>query len=432
MTLAGRWHVDTLPATVQYGNVYNAVWGYERDGHEYGIIGSIPGTHIIEVTDPANLVEVAFIPGAWQALDVVHREFKTYRDRLYGVTDEGQGTLQIIDLRWLPDSAPVLYDSNDLLHRAHTLWIDSTNARLYTWAGSTQAALYDLTDPDLPVLLNDCEADIPWWGGQVGVVHDGYVRDNIAYVNDQDGMHIVDFTSTITPQLLGSLTSYPQPGYNHSGWLHDNGWLYVQADETHGTDLKLFDVSDPTSIEFVDTIGVEWSEYSIPHNPCFKGDELHVSYYYDGYWLWSVADPFNTQLLGYYDTSLEPHDNSYKGAWGVYPYLPSGLVLVSDMQRGLFVIDISAALSLGGTTTPEAQQVKVFPNPVDDRATITCTDPIERIELFDTHGRSVRVDVRVTGATAVIGTASLAEGLYTARITTMHAVLSTRIVKGVK
>lgn len=64
MSLAGRWHVDTLPATTQYGNVYNATWGYARDGHEYGIIGSIPGTHIIDVTDPANLDEVAFIPGA--------------------------------------------------------------------------------------------------------------------------------------------------------------------------------------------------------------------------------------------------------------------------------------------------------------------------------------------------------------------------------
>lgn len=429
MTLLGRWHVDTLPATNQYGNIYNATWGYTRNGREYGIIGSIPGTHIIDVTDPANLAEVAFIEGAWQGNDVVHREFKTYRDRLYGVTDEGPGTLQIIDLRFLPDSAPLLYNSNALLHRAHTLWIDTTNARLYTWAGSTQAAVYDLTDPDLPVLLNDCEADIPWWNQEIGVVHDGYVRDNIGYVNDQDGMHIVDFTNSATPELIGSLTNYPQPGYNHSGWLHQNGWLYVQADETHGMDLKLFDVSDPTNIEFVDTIGVEWSEYSIPHNPCFKGNELHVSYYYDGYWLWSVADPFNSQLLGYYDTSLQPHTDSYEGAWGVYPFLPSGHVLVSDMQRGLFVIDISAALALGLEQDRKAEAVKVFPNPVADRTTISCAEGIKRIDVSDIDGQPVNVDVAINGNSATASMGKLAQGLYVARVITASGMLPVRIIK---
>ena len=429
MSSIGRWHVDTLPATWQYGNIYNATWGYARDGREYGIIGSIPGTHIIDVTDAPSLVEVAFIPGAWQGNDVVHREFKTYQDRLYGVTDEGQGTLQIIDLRWLPDSAPVLYDSHALLYRAHTLWIDTTNARLYTWAGSSQAAVYDLTDPDQPVLMNDCEADIPWWNTEVGWVHDGYVRDNIAYVNDMDAMHIVDFTNSASPQLLGSLTTYPQPGYNHNGWLHENGWLYVQADETHGTDLKLFDVSDPTSIEFVDTIGVEWSEYSIPHNPVFKGDQLHVSYYYDGYWLWSVADPFNAQLLGYYDTSLEPHDDSYKGAWGVYPDLPSGRVLVSDMQRGLFVIDISQALALGEEATMNSTVVNVVPNPTMDQATITCPHVITDIALYNARGQRVQTTPSFNGKSAVIELGDQAEGLYSVRITTRHAVLTSRIIK---
>ncbi|MFZ1688762.1 MAG: choice-of-anchor B family protein [Flavobacteriales bacterium] len=429
MSLAGRWYVDTLPATLQYGNVYNATWGYARDGREYGIIGSIPGTHIIDVTDPATLEEVAFIPGAWQGLDVVHREFKTYQDRLYGVTDEGQGSLQIIDLRWLPDSAPVIYDSHALLYRAHTLWIDTTNARLYTWAGSSEAAVYDLSDPDQPVLLNDCEADISWWNTEVGWVHDGYVRDNIAYTNDMDGMHIVDFTNINAPQLIGSLTNYPQPGYNHSGWLHENGWLYVQADETHGTDLKLFDVTIPTSIEFVDTIGVELSQYSIPHNPCFKGDELHVSYYYDGYWLWSVADPFNAQLLGYYDTSLEPHGPSYKGAWGVYPFLPSGHVLVSDMQRGLFVIDISAALALGQELAYQAHYAKVFPNPADDHVSISCKEAITDIVVFDAQGRIESVEPIISGPTAHIVTASLPDGLYIARTTTTDAVLVSRFIK---
>ncbi len=79
---------------------------------------------------------------------MIHREYKTYRDRLYAVTDEGPGTLQIIDLRQLPDSAPVLYDSNALFSRAHSIWIDTANARLYTHYGNTDFAIWSLADPD--------------------------------------------------------------------------------------------------------------------------------------------------------------------------------------------------------------------------------------------------------------------------------------------
>ena len=33
---------------------------------------------------------------------------------------------------------------------------------------------------------------------------------------------------------------------------------------------------------------------------------------------------------------------SYKGAWGVYPYLSSGNIIVSDMQTGLYIIDVTS------------------------------------------------------------------------------------------
>ena len=365
VTQVYRWHDESLPGTWLYDNTYNAVWGHARDGREYAIIGSTMGTHIIDVTPGDITGPVAFIPGNDQGGDIVHREYKTYRDRLYAVTDEGQGTLQIIDLRHLPDSAPVIYDDNALFSRAHTLWIDTANARLYTHYGSSDFAIWSLADPDAPTLLLKPQNSVPWWNS-VGGVHDAYTINNITYTNDVNAMHIIDFTDVDAPVLLGSLTNYPQPGYNHSGWLHDNGWLYVMADETHGTDLKLFDVSDPTDIQFIDTIGTDRGPGSIPHNPCFQGDLLHVAWYEDGYWLWHVGDPGNAQLLGYYDMHPEPYSYSYKGAWGVYPYLPSGHVLISEMQHGLFVLDIGQAVGLANDRATVGPAIRVWPDPATD------------------------------------------------------------------
>lgn len=417
VTKVYQWQGENLPASFLYGNTYNSVWGYARDGREYAIIGSTMGTHIIDVTPNDITGQIVFIPGNDDGGDIVHREYKTYRDRLYAVTDEGQGTLQIIDLRNLPDSAPVIYDSNALFARAHSLWIDTTNARLYTHYGSSDFAIWSLADPDAPSLLLKPQFSVPWWDAQVGGVHDAYTVNNITYTNDVDAMHIIDFNDVQNPVLLGGLnhTDYPQAGYNHSGWLHGNGWLYVMADETHGLDLKLFDVSDPTDILFIDTIGTDLGPGSIAHNPVFQGDLLHVAYYEDGYWLWSVADPYHAQLLGWYDMHPEPYAYSYKGAWGVYPFLPSGRILISEMQHGLFVLDISQALS---ATPGEKRErgLRLWPNPAQDQATLALPTGAQgeiSISITDATGRMM--PVRITRRTAVertLDTRNFAPGTY--------------------
>ena len=385
-----HWDEDTIPGSAAFNNQYDDVWGYVQGGSEYAIIGSSLGTHLFDVTDAINAEEVAFIPGAVQGPMLVHRDMKTYQHYLYIVCDEGPGTLQIVDLQYLPDSAVIVYDSNALFTRAHNIFIDTLHARLYTCGGNSGFGVYDLADPEQPVELLIADQDLPWWNNAIGYVHDMYARDNVAYLNDQDAMHIVSFTDPFSPVILGSLTNYPQAGYDHSGWLNDDGTVYVLADETHGNDLKLFDVTDPTDIQFIDTIGVEWSVNSIPHNPLINGDLLHVSYYYDGYWLWDISDPGNSQVLGYYDTYPEPTGTSYKGAWGVYPFLPSGHVLVSDMQHGLFVFDVDQALTAREQEL-RPPDLRVWPNPtsgpvrisplvgVGGPTTIRVIDPAGRI-----------------------------------------------------
>jgi choice-of-anchor B domain-containing protein len=429
MRLLSVWDDPTLPASGLYDNTYNGCWGYYRDGREYGIIGSTMGTHIVDVTDPYLPVELHFIAGAVQGPNIIHREYKTYSDRLYAVTDEGPGTLQIIDLRGLPDSANVIYDSSDLFYRAHTLWIDTVNARLYTHAGSTDFAIYSLADPDLPTLLLSPQVSVPWWT-DVGVVHDAYTVGNVTYTNDVDAMHIIDFTNVNAPVLLGSLTNYPQPGYNHSGWLSDNGWLYAMCDETHGTRVKLFDVSDPNDIQFIDTIGPATRSNNIPHNPCFQGDLLHIAYYYDGYWLYDVSDPANAQLLGYYDGSLIPDGFSYKGVWGVYPYLPSGIVLGGDMQRGLMVFDISQALAVKERSTKPESALHVWPNPAADEVRIALdrSRPERlRVQLIDMQGRTV-LQTLVNGDEP-LDIRTLRQGTYVVKATTNERTMTARLIK---
>ena len=57
-------------------------------------------------------------------------------------------------------------------------------------------------------------------------------------------------------------------------------------------------------------------------------------------------DEFRERFAGH----LRHGDDSkgFSGAWSVYPFFTSGTVLISDRTRGLFIVDVSAALAAGG------------------------------------------------------------------------------------
>jgi len=342
--LLGVWNDSSLVGSNFYDNTYNEVWGIAINGREYGIIGSTAGTHFIDVTDPAQPFEAHLVPGAFQGGGVIHRDYHDFNGYLYAVCDEGQSTLQIIDLRGLPDAVEVVYESAQAIRQSHNIFIDTATAKLYALStsgnqgGYSAMRVFDVSDPLNPVRLGSYNN---FGGLSVGHVHDAYVRNDIAFLNcGNSGFALVDFSDPSGPQTLSTLTDYPFRGYNHSGWLSDDGRYYYMADETHAADMKVIDVSDPCEPVVVSTFnaGVP-NPFSIPHNQIAACNYLYVAYYYDGLAVYDISDPANPEKVLYYDTYAAPNGASYKGAWGIFPFLPSGNILVSDMQTGLYVFE---------------------------------------------------------------------------------------------
>ena len=369
------------------GNIYNEIWGFVQNEHEFAVIGTTQGTHIFDVTDPINSYLVASVDGASTSTDVVHRDFHTYNGYLYAVADEmNSSTLQIIDLSDLPNSVSVVYDTNDMITRSHNIFIDEENEIMYSCGGkinggSNYLSLISLSDPQNPIFLTAYNTH--------GYVHDIYVTDNVGYLNaGSNGLHIVDFTDYNNPQTLGSLTEYAWQGYNHSGWLSEDGNTYVFADENHGYKMKICDVSNPTDINVVSTILSDVSDQSMAHNLIIKDNLLFVSHYHDGLWIWDISEPSNPTYVASYDTYTPPGHDSYKGAWGVYPLLPSGNILVSDMQYGLFVF---AAPEEETTRINETKQpVVISPNPCTNFLHInTNSNELKDLKLYDIYGKLV-------------------------------------------
>ncbi|MCO6477853.1 MAG: choice-of-anchor B family protein [Phaeodactylibacter sp.] len=337
MSLLGGWDDPSLPSA---GSIkYNDIWGYaDCEGNEYAIMGSARYIHFINITGPEGPVEIARFEGS---VNSVWRDFKTYGRYAYAVADQGTDGLMVFDLSQLPGSVSLVFQDNENFTRSHNVFIDVPAARLYL-AGSNAifngVAAYSLAeDPGQPAFLGT--QTLPG-----GYFHDIYVRNHIAFCSHGgNGLWAYDFSDFDNIQVLGNLTSYPEQGYNHASWLSEDGAQLVFADETHGTSLKLVDVSDLSNIRLLDLFRSELLApevtNSIAHNPFVREQYAIVSYYHDGVQIFDLSNPEAVERIAYYDTYPENQNYSgYQGCWGVYPFLPSGNIIASDISHGLFVL----------------------------------------------------------------------------------------------
>ncbi|MEO1448694.1 MAG: choice-of-anchor B family protein, partial [Bacteroidota bacterium] len=304
------------------------VWGYVGQGNtEYAIVGIRNGVSIVDVTNPTMPNEVQFIPGIFSGW----RDMKTFGHYCYVSNESGNG-LQIIDLSNLPNSVTHKDTIIQGMSTIHNLWIDD-DGFIYL-LGSNQfnggMAILDLKpDPWNPVFVGEYTETY---------VHDVFVRGDMAYVAEmnQGELAIVDVTDRSNPVKLGEQGW--DGAFTHNTWLNDASDVCFTTDELDAAYVYAWDVSDPTNIEFLDRMRSSLSNgEAIPHNVHVLNDFLIISYYRDGVVVVDGSRPQTLVEVGHFDTS-PLSGGGFAGAWGAYPFLPSGNILASDMQSGLWVI----------------------------------------------------------------------------------------------
>lgn len=338
MTLLGNFNIEGLP--MAGSRTYNDVWGYvDCEGNEYALLGSAAFIFVVDLSDPANPREVNRFAGV---SPTTWRDMKTYKDVAYAVADNlGEG-LMILDLSGLPNEVTQISADTTDFQSSHNIFVDVPNGRLYVAGSNAQRKgliVYDLTcDARNPEKI--AAVDLP--AGEY--VHDLYVRDNIAYCSHgYNGFYVWDMNDAQNPVLMASLET---GGYNHSNWLTEDGRYAIYAEEIPlGEALGVIDLAEvstgdiSTVNEFKFPLLAPEFENATPHNPYIRGDYLISSYYEDGLQIYDISNPLEVEQVAYYDT--HPDNvmyNGYTGNWGAYPYLPSGNILASDINTGLYVL----------------------------------------------------------------------------------------------
>ncbi|MBL7787020.1 MAG: choice-of-anchor B family protein [Chitinophagales bacterium] len=362
-------HLNTaLMGHVAYPQGLSNLWYYvdATSGREYAIVGTRTGTSIVDVTVPNMPQEKAFVPGPQS----IWREVRVFEHYAYVVTEAGGG-VTIIDMAGLPSSvetytwtgAPTVNISS-----AHTVFVDIPAERLYIFGanvGAGGAIIADLSvSPTNPPVIGQFTPRY---------IHDALVRNDTLWAGEiNDGLlEVIDVSNPAAPQVMASFAT--PNNFTHNCALSDDGRYVFTTDEVANAYIAAYDVSDLSDIKELDRIQSYregQNDLSSPHNVYTVPDNFIVcSYYTDGVQIYDATHPDNLILVGYYDCSpLEGTD--MEGDWGVAPGLPSGNLLLSDMQEGLFIVKpnyIHAAYFLGNVT--DADSGAGIPN-----ATITVID----------------------------------------------------------
>jgi choice-of-anchor B domain-containing protein len=435
MTQIGHWEDASLPDADLGGNPfsYSGGWGVALDGREYAVMGSSAFIHFFDVTDPANIVEIRRFPGE---STTVWREFRSYQNFVYAVSDNTAEGLYVFDLSDAPDTVYLTKHDQTSFQSSHSLYLDTATARLYLNgcnAMSPGSVVMSLENPENPAII--AAVQVPG-----GYIHDSYSRDNILYANSgYEGLYIFDMADPSAPVELTHITTN---GYNHSSWLTTSGQYLVSCDEVPvGLPMQIYDVSDVVNgnLELVSSfrsslITVDSGQTEVTyHNPYILGDQYAVvSSYMDGLTIFDISNPAAPVLAAYYDTYPENTDYQgygYKGCWGAYPYLPSKNILAFDITHGLFVLESSLFPAVGNADLI-ANPTKIFPNPVTTNQ-LAFELPTEQVAtsfcITNPAGATI-LEGDLTPDQSTINLPQLADGLYVLHLKTGQNVNLSRFV----
>lgn len=371
-----------LVALGNSGSHGNDIWGHVdlNDNREYALVGLTNGVSVVEVTDPRTPRVVSFIASQ----DTIWRDLKTYQyfdenrrrwmSYAYVTADAATVGTMILDLNQLPGKV-VQVSSEKTDTSAHNIYISNVDystgialtgrsAYLHVAGSDKQGGAfnsYSLADPTKPISVYKNTANSRnWYSHDVSSlwITDARREQCIDKQNDcdlmldynEDEVLLWDKTNSAKPFNLARST-YQYVSYVHSGWWTEDRQFITVHDELDeqrydlNTRVRFFAINNLRAPELAgEYIG---QTKAIDHNGYTRGNRYYISNYERGLVVLDISDPRNPIEAGFFDTYPLSDSASFNGAWGTYPFLPSGNILVSDINSGLYVIRDNTASAHG-------------------------------------------------------------------------------------
>ena len=348
----------------------NDVWGWTdpETGRDYALAGRVDGVAFVDVTDPLRPVYVGQLPKTPGTESKIWRDVKVYQNHAFVVADNvGEHGMQVFDLTQLRDIDPSAYPQTfeasaryDGIHSAHNVFINEDTGFAYVVASSGGGKtcggglhMVDIRDPLQPSFAG-CFTDPGTGMTGTGTTHDTqcvvyrgpdarYQGQEVCFSSNETAISIADVTDKENPVGLAT-AEHPRSAYIHQGWLsEDQRYLYVndELDEMTGitdrTRTLIWDVSELDDPQFVTEFFL--STPAADHNLYVDGTTMYQANYASGLRVLDISDPEAPREVGHFDTLPFGKDAPvFEGAFSNYPFFESGIVVVTSIQEGLFIL----------------------------------------------------------------------------------------------
>jgi choice-of-anchor B domain-containing protein len=351
----------------------NDIWGWTdpQTGTEYALVGRTDGTAFVDVSDPTNPVYVGELPLTDGARVNSWRDVKVYKDHAFVVADNaGDHGMQVFDLTQLrevqAEAMPKTFEETtlyDKVNSVHNVVINKESGYAYavgsSGGGNTCGGglhMINIQDPTNPT-FEGCFAHRNTGRSGTGYVHDAqcvmydgpdqeYQGREICVGSNETHLSIADVTNKDSAKAIAKAT-FPDHAYIHQGWFTEDQRYFYQNDEldeiqgkADRTRTLVWDLKDLDNPKLIDELMLP--EKSTDHNLYVKGDKMYQSNYKSGLRILDVSTPTKPKEVAHFDT--QPYgDNSpgFQGSWSNYPYFDSGIIVVSSIGEGLFVLEPS-------------------------------------------------------------------------------------------
>jgi len=428
-------HFDKATLSNQDGS---DIWGWTDplDGKEYALTTFEDKTCFLDVTDPLNPVYKGFLNT--NAGSNFWRDVKVYNNHAFIVADVvGPHGMQVFDLTRLRSvaSPPENFTADAVfttglagavIGSCHNIVINESKAIAYlvgcNSANGGGPIMIDISNPTSPVAVGEYTVDGYTHDAQV-VTYDGPDTDHtgkeILIGSNETKVVVIDVTDPVNPSKISEVT-YSNTAYTHQGWFTDDKNYFLVGDEedeqNFGNNSRtiIFDFSDLDNLSYhSEFLG---SKAAIDHNLYVKGNLVFQANYRSGLRVLNIADINNITEVGSFDTHPESDAASFHGAWSVYPYFSSGNILISDIDRGFFIVRKSGTLSIDNAIFDQ-NQISIHPTPASGSLYVESkNNSIQNIQLFNVLGQKI-TEVNAENQKEVeLDVRSFSEGFYFLKI----------------
>lgn len=389
----------------------NDIWGWTDplNNKEYAIIGFTSHTSFVDISTPTAPVYLGKLPTASESS--IWRDIKVYNNHAYIVSEARAHGMQVFDLTRLRGVVSPQTFTADFHYtgfgKCHNIAIDEVNGFAYAVGTRTyvpgSSGVSNGGGPHImniqntaamPVYVNEYNAQGYSHDAQI-VQYNGpdteHVGKQIYIGSNENKVVVLDMSNKVTPVLISSFT-YTNTAYTHQGWFTDDHKYFIFGDEVDeqsfgfNTKTVIVDMTD------LDNPVLKWNysgaTQAIDHNGYTKGNDFYLANYRAGLRIMDITNinTANMNEIGFFDTYPFSNSNQFNGAWSVYPYFASGSIIISDIERGLFVVKKNAVLNSPDFNNSE---VSIYPNPTTGTVNVSLNTSIEKIEIFNVLGTKV-------------------------------------------